>query len=102
MFAASSHTRADKPGSGGGETKPPEERIRSFSPGESGFWSMERGMAVRFGVVDFCVLDVVASLFSFAGASFLLLLVLSFDAVVLLLASTALESPALLISEFVQ
>ncbi len=60
-------------------------------------------MAVRFGVVDFCVLDVVASLFSFAGgASFLLLLVLSFDAVVLLLASTALESPALLISEFVQ
>ena len=71
MWEASSQTRAERPGSGGGETKPPEVRIRSCSPGESGFWSMERGMVMRLLGVTGGWFDAVAIV---DGFEFLLLL----------------------------
>lgn len=42
VISRSSHTRALRPSSGGGLTKPPHDSIRSNSPGLSGLWSSDR------------------------------------------------------------
>mmetsp|Transcript_17985 Transcript_17985/g.41967 ORF Transcript_17985/g.41967 Transcript_17985/m.41967 type:complete len:243 (+) Transcript_17985:2142-2870(+) len=52
VCSGSSQTRELRPGSGGGLTNPPEERMRSFSPGLSGFWSIERGTATMLSYFD--------------------------------------------------
>mmetsp|Transcript_3843 Transcript_3843/g.5708 ORF Transcript_3843/g.5708 Transcript_3843/m.5708 type:complete len:209 (-) Transcript_3843:572-1198(-) len=46
VISGSSHTRALRPGSGGGDTNPPAFSMRLCSVGRFGLWSLERFLAV--------------------------------------------------------